>query len=179
MSSPKESIKESVKRAGKGHPKKVQEDVEELAENVVGKGKLLKDAMGLSDEMLEGIYTFAYRLYTLGKYDESLQMFRLLIMLNPMESKYTLGLAACFHMQKDYRSAASSYSLCSMIDPGDPMPYYHASDCYMNMDKPELAVDALRKCIERCGEGETHQQVKNRAEVTLSNIAGEKKKEAK
>lgn len=171
MSSEKqEVVKELMDKDTKGLPPAEKQDLELVANNVIQKGMLLKEAMGLSDDMVEAIYGFAYRLYSMGKYSEALQMFRLLIMLDPTKEKFVLGLSACFHMQKDYRSAVSSYLLCTVVNPTNPIPHYHASDCYNQLKKDTLAVEQLKICIEKAGEKEEYAQVKNRAETILETM---------
>ena len=42
-------------------------------------------------------------------------------MLNAMEPKYILGLAACFHMLKEYFNAIQTYTMCSALDLQNPI----------------------------------------------------------
>ena len=123
MKGQEKQIKKATHELGDKLGKEKQEQYRALAEQVTQQGVMPKDALGMSDAMVEGIYGQAYRLYNTGKYQDSLQLFRLLIMLNPTESKYSLGMAACFHMLKDYRHAAESYALCSILDPENPVPH--------------------------------------------------------
>lgn len=99
-----------LSKLGEENSKELAGAVEKISENVFEKGMLPKDAMGLSDSMIEGIYGYAYRLYNSGKYRDASHLFRILILLDPTESKYILGLAACHHMQQDYKNAISSYA---------------------------------------------------------------------
>jgi len=166
MTSGKDAIQEKIdKGLGDEHADQKQK-LREFA-NDITEGKTPKDAMGLSDDYVEGMYSFAYRLYTMGKYDQALQLFRLMVMLNPMESRYLLGLAACYHMLKDYDNASSSYMLCSILDPDDPLPYYHASDCFLQLEDLPMAYDSLRLCIIQSEGKPDYDQIKNRAEVSM------------
>lgn len=143
---------QQVGKAAEEVAKKMSEDAgkkfQKAAENVV-KGMLPKEAMGLDDQMLEGIYGQAYRLYNTGKYAEAGQVFRLLVMADSMEPKYTMGLAACFHMMKEYENALDSYTLCSIIDPENPVPQFHAADCYIHLGDKLSAAVALKMTIKR------------------------------
>jgi len=132
-----------------------------------------KDALGLSDDVVEGIYGQAYRLYNSGKYGEASQLFRLLLTLNSADPKYTLGLAACYHMQKDYRNAAAAYAISAVIDPDNPVLYYHSSDCYMNLGDPKSALLALEIAVNRAGGKPEHQLLKDRALMAMESLKEE------
>lgn len=168
---------EKVSRAARGAADKMADEaaknLEEAAENVVKRGILPKDAMGIDDQMLEGIYGQAYRLYNTGKYKEASQIFRLLIMVNSMEPKYTMGLAACFHMVKEYDHAVDGYTLCSIIDPDNPIPQYHAADCYINMGDKLSAVVALKMAVKRAGKRGEYATLVDRAEMMIESLQKE------
>jgi len=147
--------------------------VDEITERLIGKGKTPRDAMGMTDQMIEGIYGQAYRLYNTGKYKDASQLFRLLVTLNSSEAKYTLGLAACFHMLKEYSTAAELYNLCGIIDPQSPIPHYHASDCYLQMGDNISALLALEMAVKRSGERAEFQHLKDRALMTIQSLKQE------
>lgn len=144
--------------------------LETLCDNIVKKGMLPKDALGLSDAVVEGIYAQAYRLYNTGKYSEASHLFRMLVMLNTTESKYILGLAACFHMLKEYLNAVQTYSMCSILDPENPIPHYHASDCYVQMKDNLSAIIALDLTVQRAGNKPEYSKIKERALLTIESL---------
>lgn len=150
---------------GKEEPKETQGSTKE-GEIVT----LPKDAVGISDEMLEGMYGYAYRLYTTGKYTEAVKLFRLMVMLNPIQEKFMMGLAASFHMLKDYQNAATTYTLCSVLDPEDPFPYYHISDCLMELNLPKRAMEALEKCVALTNDNQKFVTIHARAQIALDNL---------
>ena len=123
--------------------------------------------------MVEGIYGQAYRLYNTGKYKEAAQIFRLLIMINSTEPKYAMGLAACFHLMKDYKSATNTYSLIGIIDPQNPIPFYHSSDCFMQMGDQASALVMLEMAIKRAGEKPEFRTLKDRAILTAESLKKE------
>ncbi len=141
----------------------------EFAKNM----KTPQQLWGLTDPMVEGIYAQAYRLYNTGKYKDAIQLFRLLVMLNPQESKFILGLGACFHLLKEYKNAAETYQLCALANPENPIPYYHSSDCYIQMKDPISAHIALEMAVKRAGEKPEYQTLKDRARLTLESLKKE------
>jgi type III secretion system low calcium response chaperone LcrH/SycD len=129
-----------------------------------------KEAMGLTDGMVEGMYGQAYRLYNTGKYADAIQLFRLLIMLNPTDAKYTLGLAACMHMLKEYRNAIELYTMCAALDPVSPLPLYHLSDCYLQIKDKFSALVSLEMTVKRAGEKTEYKVLKDRAQLTIESL---------
>jgi type III secretion system low calcium response chaperone LcrH/SycD len=172
----------------KGEQEQIKKATEKMASNIKGeetknlhtalkgigrKGSSAKEVLGLTDAMIEGIYGQAYRLYNTGKFKDANQLFRLLIMINPVEPKYVMGLAACFHMLKEYKSAVDTYTIVNVVDPNNPIPLYHASDCYMQMGDPASALIALEMAVKRAGERPEFKTLKDRALLTISGLKKE------
>lgn len=145
----------------------------QVAKKMSSAGMMPKELLGLTDSMVEGIYGQAYRLYNTGKYREAGQLFRLLVMLSSTEAKYAMGLAACLHMTKDFKAAIEAYMLCSVIDPGSPVPHYHASDCYLQMKDRLSAIISLDLAARACGEKPEFKTLKDRAQMTIQSLKKE------
>jgi type III secretion system low calcium response chaperone LcrH/SycD len=173
MKSEQERIKKAAEQVGKAVKEQHGETINTAIKTVTRSSTVGRDALGLTDAMIEGIYGQAYRLYNTGKYTDANQLFRLLIMINPTESKYVMGLAACFHMQKQYKSAADTYAIVNVIDPNNPIPFYHASDCYLQMGDPVSALIALEMAVKRAGERPEYKTLKDRAIMTMEGLKKE------
>lgn len=170
MKTTKEVVKETIDSLGVQASEDVKKAIEKLVTDVYEKGMLPKDAMGLSDEMIESMYNFAYRLYNTGKYEQASHIFRLLIMLNPVESRFMMGLAASYHMRKDYYNAATCYTICNILDPRDPLPHYHISDCYIETGNIEQALQELELCILCSEKFPVFDAIKDRAKLTIESL---------
>ena len=94
-------------------------------------------------------------------------------MINPTEAKYTLGMAACFHMQKEYKTAADMYMLCSVIDSASPIPPFHASDCYLQMKDLVSALFSLELAAQKAGQKPEYKVLKDRALLTIAALKKE------
>lgn len=173
MKSEQQQIKKAAENLGATLSKEKTKDFQNIAAKAVQQGVMPKDMLGLSDAMIEGIYGQAYRLYNTGKYIDASQLFRLLIMLNSTEPKFAMGLAACFHMMKEYKNAVSTYALCGVIDPENPIPHYHASDCYLHMKDPVSALIALEMAVTRAGDKPEYATLKDRAMLTINSLKQE------
>lgn len=173
MKHAKHGVKKAVKQTGEFIHQKKGEEFNKIAHEAFKKSGLIKDIIGLNDESIEGIYGQAYLLYNTGKYKDAAELFRLLIMLNSTESKYVMGLAACFHMMKEYQGAAAAYTLVSIIDPENPLPHFHASDCYVQAGDKSSAIIALEMAVKQAGDKPEFATLKERAQITLDALKKE------
>jgi type III secretion system low calcium response chaperone LcrH/SycD len=170
-------MKNAAAALGAQVKKKGENPYQQALNEVISEEFIPQNAMGMSDAMLEGIYGEAYRLYNTGKYASAAEMFRFLVMVKPIEPKFAMGLAACFHMMKQYRQAITAYTMCGVIDPDSPIPHYHASDCYIQLKDTMSAIIALEMAIKRAGVKPEYQALKDRALLSIQSLKKESGKE--
>ena len=132
-----------------------------------------KKIFGVNDSSVQGMYGQAHRFYSQGKYNEALDLFRLLILLENSEIKYFMGASACLHMLKEYSSAVQTYMICGIMDPKDPRPHYHAADCHMKLGDKFAAVVSLEMALARAGEKPEFIQLKERAQLLIAGLKEE------
>lgn len=170
-----EHAKEAMRKAADQAAEKVKEKKgEAFKKNSSAKlPGTVKDMLGITEDSIESLYGQAYLLYNTGRYRDAIQVFRLLIMLNPLESKYIMGLGASLHMLKEYKAAAATYALVSTLDPENPIPHYHSSDCYIQMGDKLSAAASLEMAVKRAGEKAEFAALKKRAEITLETVKKE------
>ena len=169
----KEQVKEAAEKVGENISEEHGDEMERIAQDAAIKGVMPQNLLGMSDAMLEGLYSQAYRLYNTGKYKDASQLFRMLTMINSTEPKYSLGLAACFHMMKEYNSAVTTYALCGIIDAHSPIPHYHSSDCYIQMKDSISAIISLEMAVKRAGDKPEYQSLKDRALMSIKSLKEE------
>ncbi len=159
-------IQNRLQRVNFGAPgKKAETAVKQIMEVALKKGIMPKQALQISDDTMEAIYTQAYTLYNQSKYRDASYIFRLLMLLDFTTPKYVLGLAACAHRLQDFTNAANLYFLCAALEPTNPMPHFHATDCYMQLGANEIASYSLQLAIETAGDQPQYQAIKQRAEL--------------
>lgn len=166
----KGQIKNETLESAEKQKEKFDQAIGEMANKMMIQGLTPKDAMGVSGTYLENVYAQAYRLYNTGKYGEAAHLFRILIMMNAMEPKYTLGLAACFHMLKEYYNAIQTYTMCSALDSENPIPQYHSSDCFIQMKDYLSAMICLELAIKRAGDKPEYAKMKERAQLSFESL---------
>lgn len=116
-------------------------------------GELLKEDKPLNKEFqnddLRIIYALAHSLYQRGDYEQAGPIFQQLASLKPFEQKYWAGLAACFQMEKKYGDALKGWAMAALLIQSDPLPHYHAAECYKVLGNQEDAVKALKSAYQR------------------------------
>lgn len=175
MKGEERQVGQAVEKLGSELEKKTSENYGgALRTATTGSLSLLK-FLNLDEVKIETIYARAYRLYNTGKYVEAAQIFRYLLLVDPGDTKYFLGLAACCHLLKDYKSAILVYLLSDLIDDKSPIADFHASDCYLQMDDKVSALISLNLAIQKSGDKPEYQILKSRATLTAETLKKELK----
>lgn len=169
-----EKIAEEVSKGKSDHFANMQES---LLKKVFIEKQTPFEVMGFSPETLEAIYNQAYQRYKAGKYDEAAEFFKFLINLDPSQSRFSLGLGAAYHMQKKYYQAIEAYMLSHLADTIDPIPFYHMSDCWIRMEKPQCAIFALETMLKKADHSKEFTQIVQRAKMTLATLKEQVKEE--
>lgn len=173
MKAEKQQVKTAAEAVGKGIGESMTDTLAEAVMQTMKTGKIPREALGFSDERMESIYSQAYRLYNTGKYTDATQLFRVLLIADPTDPKYYLGMAACFHMMKEFADAARIYMMCSVIDATSPIPCFHAADCYIQVRERASAIMSLEMAIQRAGERPEYQVLKERSALMIENLKKE------
>lgn len=161
---------DAIMKVSEGDAPKVEKGMDALMSNILDKGMMPKDAAGIQDSDVEPIYAQAYQLYNMGKYKDARSVFGSLCMVDATQPKFMFGHAACSHMMGEYETAAGMYMHMAMSSPDDPIPYYHASDCYIKLKDSVSAVVCLNLTIQRAGSKPQYAIIKERSEMTVKNI---------
>ena len=97
----------------------------------------------------EEFYQTGINLYNAGSYNDALPYFHILMVGQANDARFSFAAAASYHMLKDYNQAAAFYHLTSMIDPTNPVPFYHLADCCIKLQDLVAAYVALDMGIQQ------------------------------
>lgn len=135
-------------------------------ERVMQNDMLFKDALNLSEENMEAFYTLAYQMYKQGEIATARKLFQLLIFIDPSQPKYHYAQGVLYHKAHDYMDAAKCFLTAGTIGKEPyPLAFFHASDCYIQLNDLPSAIITLAHCIENCGEDAQHTTLKKKCEV--------------
>jgi type III secretion system low calcium response chaperone LcrH/SycD len=147
-----------------------RQKLEEAMMKIVVEGQTPKDVLGFSDEMMEHMYNYGYRLYNNGNYKKASDVFRALTTYNPKENRYFLALGAALHRQKNNKEACEAYLVAAILDPKDPLPFYYMFDCYNQVGMLSDAQGCLQEAIRRMGDNPVFNKLKPRCELLLEGL---------
>jgi type III secretion system low calcium response chaperone LcrH/SycD len=129
-----------------------------------------KDVLGFSDETMEYIYSYGYRLYNNGNYRKAAEIFIILVILEPLDPRFTLALGAANHRLNNWTEAIDNYYRCSLQDPTSPLPFYYMYDCYRQNDLLEESALCLEEVIKRAGDQKAFAKMKEKSRLTLEGL---------
>lgn len=147
MKTTEELIHDTVVEIAPNEKPDTVEKMEKILRAIVLDGVAPKEAMGVDQKTLEMIYDLAYQHYNSGKFNNALLLFIFLSGIDPKDFRYRMGVAASLHMNKQYQEAIEAYLICNMLEPMNPVPFYHLSDCFIQLKDPFRAMYFLKMSI--------------------------------
>lgn len=166
----KEIIQQAIEKSHQSLSSNTKMQIEEALLNLFEKNESPQKVFGIPDDVMENCYKGAYNLFKAGKYKEAIKIFESLRYLNPYDPRYSLAIAASFHYLKDYSKAAANYIDCKECDLFNPIPCFHLYDCFIKLDQPLLAVNAIAEVILRCQDIPQYKEMKEKALLEKENL---------
>lgn len=158
-------IKSAVNKLGPKFSKDEKKEHAKLLVKIFEQGLPPKEAMGLKDEEIAELYSFAYHKFSSQKYQDAREMFKVLLSLDPYNPYYSTALGICHHRLKNYEYALPCYMLSYFLDQANPVNLFYAYDCYINLKDDVSAAIMLSNVIAKSGELSTYAQMKKKAEA--------------
>ncbi len=106
-------------------------------------------ANSFSKEEEASIYKEGFHFYNEKAYKGAEVLFKQLILSNPFEEKFWKGFAGSLQMQKKYLEALHAWAALAILDKDNPLPHFHAAECYMFLEDVEEAKKALNEAEEK------------------------------
>jgi len=132
----------------------------------VNGGSTLKDVNNIPDDMMEGLYAYAYDFYNKGQLDNAAIFFRFLCIYDFYNPDYYMGLAAVYQLQKQYQKAANIYAVAFSLAEHDYRPAFFTGQCQLLMQKANKA----KQCFELVLEHSADEALKIRARAYLDTL---------
>ena len=105
-------------------------------------------------EMERQFYATAFGLYEKGDYRGASQLFTQLVLTDPFSAHYWQGLASSKQMAREYMAAVHAWSLIALLNEKDPLPHFHAAECFLSLEEKEEALKALDAAFDLCQDDE-------------------------
>ena len=111
----------------------------------ISEGVSIGDACGMTNETIEGLYAFAYNLYSSGNYEDAATVFQALCLYQHKDVRFWMGLGGCRQANGDLKGAVDAYSMAGTVALlSDPEPFFYAARCYVQLGDKENAIGALK-----------------------------------
>lgn len=166
----RQNIKEIVKKHGADLPPEQKKELGKIMVKVFEKGMTPKEAMGVSEKEISEIYGFAYYNFSIGKFEEAKQLFKMMFTLDPRKGEYATCIGVCHHKQKEYEDAIAMYLLSSGLSAKDPVPLFYAYDCFKCLNQEYVAAMMLMTTIEKAGAQPQYAKLKQNAQTLLDAL---------
>ena len=120
---------------------KLKKALRKINKNVEGSNHM--ETSQFTEEDVSLLYSLGYGLYEKGDYKDARTVFQRLVFARPHGIKYWMGLGAAQQMVKDFDDALTSWAMVSLINDNDPLPHFHAAECYLSLKQYDEATKAI------------------------------------
>lgn len=166
MKTIEEIIHDTVEQSVPNSSPNEKAEYETNLRKIVVEGVSPKDVLNIGSDFINAIYTQGYNLYNSGHYLESELLFSYLCQLDGTKPAQLMGLASSYHMQKKYQEAMNAYLCAFYLDPSNPLPFFHISDCYIKINDIYHAILSLSFVVFQAGSIPEFAKIKERALMT-------------
>lgn len=113
-------------------------------------GATLKEIHGITDDMMENVYAYAYQAYKNGQLEEAENLFHFLCLYDLKNPDYFIGLGAVNQVKKNYSKACDFYSLAYVMAESDFNPVFYSGQCQLLMGNVVKALQCFDIICSRC-----------------------------
>lgn len=155
------------------------EQIQNALESVIGHGASIAEVLDIEADDLENAYKLAHEYYSSKAYEKALGLFHQLALLNHLDSRFTMGMAACFQQLQDFENAIDFYNLSgysSQLE--DPTPFYYAGICNLKIGEIDEALVSLEVAT-ITGEEDTYLDIRKKAKTLFDNLSAQVEAESK
>ena len=130
----------------------------------------LAEQAGLTSQDLELIYLSGTSKYQAGVPAEAIVDFTYLVMHEPGDRRFHLGLGACLHRLGEYQHALTFYGYALVMDACSPDASFRIAQCFLSLDDDASAIEALQMAISQSYSKPEHHFVGEQAQQLLSAL---------
>ncbi len=132
------------------------------------RGVTIAQYKGMSNKLLEGIYTLGHQHYKQQNFKLASKIFRYLCIHDHLESRFMAALGACEYHNGDYQSAQYVLENALSLNNNQPSAYLNLALSYIAQKKKAEAVEVLSKIISVTQDDMLHKKEHQSAQYLLS-----------
>lgn len=173
MDKKEKELQETLQKVAESYDEEVKESILNVATNIFVKGVKPVDAFAISKTKMEGIYAQAYQLYNSGNFEKAYQTFEMLNLLDGESARYAFGAGACLQGLGKYKEAFLFFMQSGALDVDNPVPFYHAADCSLQLNDKFSAVVMCQLVEDRSADREEYTYIRERSRVLKEKLTKE------
>lgn len=107
----------------------------------------LQEMISLPWPFMDRVYRLANRVYEEDRFQDALDLYLFLRVLNAAVFEYWVGEATSLQALEKYLEAIQGYGFSLFLQPENPIPFYQMAICLLYINEQESAKIALETCI--------------------------------
>jgi type III secretion system low calcium response chaperone LcrH/SycD len=117
------------------------------------------------------IYTSAFTFYQQKSFEQAVHLFTQLCMANPFQEAFWRGLASSLQMLSKWKDALHAWCISALLADQDPMPHFHAAECFFSMNDREEASKAILQAEKRLDSLANSEMIKTKISLLKELLA--------
>ncbi len=131
-------------------------------------------AKRISDEQVEVIYSVGHGLFLQGKFDNALNVFKMIMLYRPFDARNMEAYATTLKRMGRFEEAIPIYSAALLYSElADPMPSLHIAECLAALGRSEESARMLRPILDLADVDAAYGEIRERADNLLSMLRKE------
>lgn len=115
--------------------------------DLMGQGLSLGDILDISERQLDAVSIQATQFLEAGNIAAARELFTLIVRLQPMEARYTYGLATTYQLEGNYRSAGRLYAIYLGLDADCVHGRLRLAECLLGAGEHQDAAAMFRSVV--------------------------------
>lgn len=125
-------------------------------------------AKRFSDEQIELIYSVGHGLFMQGKFEKALNVFKLVMLYRPIDSRYTEAYATTLKRMGRFEEAIPVFAAAFVFgDLLQPMPAIHIAECLAALGRTDESECLVRPLLDFADVNAAYGDIRERAETLL------------
>lgn len=132
-------------------------------------------ATRFSNEQIEVIYSVGHGLFMQGKFEQALNVFKLIMLYRPLDARNMEAYATTLKRLGRFEEAIPVFMAAMLYgEMAQPMPAVHIAECLAALGRSQESESLLRPVLDLAEMNEAYGDVRNRAETLLALLKKEK-----
>lgn len=149
----------------------IKDHFDEMLQKLEQEQVTFSDTVKVDEDSLDRMYKAAKALYDENLYKEAILVFNLLVLLEPDQPVFWMGLGHAAFISDNYDDALQAFKVASSIEPENPVYELMIAKCHEQLKEYNLAIDVLDQIINRLGKDPEFDSIKEQVREIREEIS--------